>query len=167
VTRPRRPDSPTDQRFGRRGLLRAGVTLTMVAPVLAACTSTPPPAAPDALLPVLAAAREDARTATGAAAAFPNDAATWRVIAAMRQQHADALAKEITRAGTTPTTTAPPATTAPAVATSEPDAFARIRTALRAAQAQAAALVPTTPRYRAGLLGSVSAGCASMLAALG
>ncbi|HKN99597.1 MAG TPA: ferritin-like domain-containing protein, partial [Pseudonocardiaceae bacterium] len=39
-------------------------------------------------------------------------------------------------------------------------------TALTTAQHQAAALMPTLPRYRAGLVGSVAAGCASLTEAL-
>ena len=165
VTQPRRPDNPTDQRFGRRGLLRAGLALTVAGPMLAACTSNPTPPPPDALLPVLNTARQDVASANGAAAAFPADAATWQAIAAVRQQHAEALAKEITRAGASiPATTTAPAGSAPAaVVVSEADASSHLVTALQAAQAQAAALVPAAPRYRAGLLGSVSAGCASLL----
>jgi hypothetical protein len=168
VTRPRRPDSSTEQPFGRRGLLRAGLALTMAGPALAACTSTPTPPAPDALLPVLRAARQDVTSATSAATVFPDDAATWQLIAMVRQQHADALAREITRAGSTlPAMSAASASSAPAAGTgSEPDALSQIATALHTAQQQAAALAPTAPRYRAGLLGSVSAGCASMLEAL-
>ena len=165
VTQPRRPDNPTDQRFGRRGLLRAGLALTVAGPALAACTSNPTPPQPDALLPVLNTARQDVASANGAAAAFPADAATWQAIAGIRQQHAEAVAKEITRAGAAlpTTTTAPPNAAPAAVAVSEADATGHMTAALQAAQAQAAALVPTVPRYRAGLLGSVSAGCASLL----
>jgi hypothetical protein len=43
------------------------------------------------------------------------------------------------------------------------DGAAALVKALTDAEKQAADLVPSVPRYRAGMLGSVAAGCASLL----
>ena len=168
-----RPTEVSAHRFGRRGLLRVGALAALagpvIMPVVAACSNDTPPA-PDALLPVLSSARQDVAAAHAAAAAFPDNAPTFTVIATVREQHANAIQQEITRAGgATPSSgSAAPTTTAPsAPAGSENAAFTQLVSSLRSAQQQAAALVPTVPRYRAGLVGSVSAGCASLVEALG
>ncbi|HEX3788214.1 MAG TPA: hypothetical protein VHW44_10155 [Pseudonocardiaceae bacterium] len=169
-----RPDPDGDRRWNRRSVLRVGGLTALAVPVVGAlaagCTTKVTPPAPDELLPLLASAKKDSADATAAATAFPSDAPTFSVVAAVRSTHASALAKEITRAGgTVPGSAGPSATTtAPqAPASSEADAYSALQASLRAAQRQAAALVPTVPTYRAGLLGSVSAGCASVVEALG
>jgi hypothetical protein len=153
-------------------LLRAGaltaVAAPLAVPILAACTIQSLPTAPDPLAALLTAADTDVRTAQAAAAAFPDSAPTLRVVATVRQQQADALRAEVNRANIAPTTT----TTPPTTDSSPPPGnvgttMSQLASSLRAAQQQAAALVPTVPRYRAGLVGSVSAGCASLLEALG
>lgn len=162
------------QRLTRRELLRAGAVTAVAAPlavpILAACTTQPQPGAPDPLAALVTAADTDVRTAQAAAAAFPNSAPTLRVVAAVRQQQADALRAEVNRANTSPTTTPTPPTTdssAPPPPSDVATAMNQLAGSLRAAQQQATGLVPTVPRYRAGLVGSVSAGCASVLEALG
>jgi hypothetical protein len=49
----------------------------------------------------------------------------------------------------------------PATPSAPVDPAAALVDALTAAEQKAAELVPSVPRYRAGLLGSVAAGCAS------
>lgn len=165
----------TDQRLGRRGVLRAGLLAALASPVLvtaAACTDTDTAATPDAMLPMLTSARKDAALATAAAKAFIDNAATFSVIATVRDQHATAIQKEITRVGGTLPSSGSAAPSADSNAEETPagteaDTTDQLVSALRTAQSQAAALVPGVPRYRAGLVGSVSAGCASLLEALG
>lgn len=158
-------------------MLRALVAIPALGLLAAACTSQPTTTTPepDPLAPLLTAARTDAATAQAAATAFPGYAATFGVVAALRATHATALATEIARAaGTTSSTPATPAsTTATSGATSaglastESATMSNLISRLRTAQSQAGTLVPTVPSYRAGLVGSVSAGCASMVEALG
>jgi hypothetical protein len=163
----------TRHRWTRRGLLRAGVVTAVAAPLaapaIAACTAPSTPSGPDPLAALVTAAESDVRIAQAIAAAYPGNAATLKVVAAVRQQHADALRAEIDRANTALTTTSSPtgATTAAPAPTDEATAMSQLTGGLRSAQQQAASLVPTLPRYRAGLVGSVSAGCASVLEALG
>lgn len=168
--------SDSDQRIARRNLFRFGALAALagplVGPALAGCGPAAAPPAPDALLPLLTAARRDAASATAASTAFPGDAPTFSRVATVRNQHATALLQEITRAGgaglTTGSSAAPAATTpATGAPASEGAALTQLATGLRDAQQQAAGMVPTAPRYRAGLVGSVSAGCASLLEALG
>lgn len=149
--------------LNRRGFLRAGALLAVVAPI-AACTSQPAPAAPDPLLPMLTAATQDAATAKAAATAFADNGATLAVIAAVRRQQAAALRAEVNRAAGV--STSPTATTKPPTLGDESTVTAALTQGLMTAQHQAAALMPKLPRYRAGLVGSVAAGCASLAEAL-
>lgn len=157
---------PAGPRLSRRGLLRAGAALALAGPLVAACTTPAPPPPPDRLLPLLTAANADAATAKAAAAAFADNAATLGVIATVRQQQAAALRQEVDRAtGSTPASA--PAGSSPAAApASEAAVTAQLVQGLVTAQHQAADLVASTPRYRAGLVGSVAAGCASLTEAL-
>lgn len=153
-------------RLSRRGLLRAGVALALAGPALAACTGEPAQAAPDALLPLLDATTAEAAAAKAAAAAFPADGPTLTVISTVCQEQAAALRREVDRAAvTTPASSSAAPTSAPTL----PDQHT-VTTALLAdlttVQKKATALVPTVPRYRAGLVGSVAAGCASLTEAL-
>ncbi len=128
------------------------------APLAVACTTPPPPPPPpDVLEDLVRAARSDAALATAVGAVET---------AAARTEHATRLAAEVDRATpkvpTTSSSSATPTSVAPpAGATRE-----QLVMALRAAQKQAADLVPTVPTHRAGLVASVSAGCASLLEAL-
>jgi uncharacterized protein DUF4439 len=156
--------------ISRRTLLRAGALVAVAAPLAAACTSTPPPRRPDPLQPMLTTATRDAATAKAAATAFTDNGPTLAVIAAVRGEQAKALRAEVNRAagvpaGATPTTT-PSTKPAPPKLGAESTVTAQLLAGLATAQHQAAALLPTLPRYRTGLVGSVAAGCASLAEAL-
>lgn len=153
--------------LSRRGFLRAGALVAVVAPV-AACTGTPAVSAPDPLQPLLTAAARDAATAKQAASAFADNGATLAVIASVRQEQASALRTEVNRAAGVTSAPAPPsgsAVKAPALG-AESTVTAQLTQSLVTAQHQAAALMASLPRYRAGLVGSVAAGCASLREAL-
>ncbi|MEU5693963.1 hypothetical protein [Actinosynnema sp. NPDC020468] len=138
----------------RRGLLVAAAT----APLVVACTTQPPaPPPPDVLEPLAAAARADAALATALQA--PDTASA-------RTEHAARLQAEIDRAtprvpGSPVPSTAPSAVLAPPSPTR--DALVQ---SLRTAQKQAGELLPSLPTYRTGLVGSIAAGCASLVEAL-
>jgi hypothetical protein len=126
-----------------------------------ACTEEPEkPPPPDPLADLAAQARADAALATLVATGTPALAAQATEIAQARTEHATALQAEVDRArppvSSSASTSPTPAPEAPA------DPTAALVDALTAAEQQAAALVPTVPRHRAGLLGSVAAGCASL-----
>jgi hypothetical protein len=142
----------------RRAALRLGALAALV-PVVA-CTpepSAPPP--PDPLAELAARARADAALASAVATAQPAVAAAATEIAEARTEHATALQTEVDRERppVSSSSARPPA--APEVPA---DGVAALLDALETAEKQAADLVPSVPRYRAGLLGSVAAGCASL-----
>lgn len=124
------------------------------APLAVACTTEPaPPPPPDPLSALAAQARADAKLAQ--AVATPAAAE----VAKARETHATLLQAEVDRERPPLSSTAPPpVSTAPEA----PDPLAALRTALDAAVRDASALVPSLPSYRAGLVGSVAAGCASL-----
>jgi hypothetical protein len=136
------------------------------APVLAACTSPPPPPPPpDPLAALAAAARSDAAFADAVGSAVPALAAVATEVAKARGEHALALQKEVDRERPPKTSTPPSTSGAPA-----PDpatAKAALVDALTAAEKSAAELIASVSRYRAGLLGSVAAGCASLREVIG
>jgi hypothetical protein len=143
----------------RRAALRLGALAALV-PVVAACTeepSAPPP--PDPLAELAAKARADAALATAIATAQPGLATAATEIAQARTEHATALQAEVDRER-------PPVSSSSTRPPAEPeipsDGVAALVDALTTAEKQAADLVPSVPRYRAGLLGSVAAGCASL-----
>ncbi|MGF6886635.1 hypothetical protein ABIA39_004591 [Nocardia sp. GAS34] len=157
---------PMGRTLDRRALLRVagGGAFAVASLSAAACTKKPPPQ-PDTLLPHEISARTDAVWARAAAAAAPDRAATLTVIATQRTAHADALRAEINRAvgvygdatlpkSPTPVVT-PPATPAP------PPTVAAVRDRLSAARKSAADASDANTAYRAGLLASISACCAS------
>jgi hypothetical protein len=148
--------------LSRRGLLRVGALVAIAVP-LAACTSTPAASAPDPLQPLLDAADADTATATAAAKAFTDSAATFAVFATVRRQQAAVLRTEVDRAAAL---TAPPTTSSSAPPkkppTDETTVIGELRTGLVTAQQQATRLVAGLPTYRAGLVGSIAAGCASL-----
>lgn len=130
------------------------------APLAVACTTEPPPPPPPDPLSALAAqARADARLAEGLTA-VPAAAE----IAKARGTHASLLQAEVDRERPPLSSTAPPAPTAPPT---PPDPLAALRTSLDEAVREASALVASLPSYRAGLVGSVAAGCASLREVLG
>jgi hypothetical protein len=157
--------------LGRRGVLRAGlltVTALPLAGAAAACSGSAEPEQPDPLIALAAQARADVAAANGVAAAHPDLADSARLVASVREQHATALQREVDRLHPPPTSGAAPR---PAPSTSAPPAAAQVgaataraalMTAMTTGEQQASNLVPTLPRYRAGLVGSVAAGCASL-----
>jgi hypothetical protein len=126
-----------------------------------ACTPEPEaPPPPDPLADLAAQARTDAALATAIASAQPALAATATEVADARIEHAKVLQAEVDRARPpVSSSTSAPKTTAPEVPA---DGAAALVEALTNAEKQAADLVPSVPRYRAGMLGSVAAGCASL-----
>jgi len=143
----------------RRAALRLGAFAALL-PVAAACTpepETPPP--PDPLADLAAQARTDAALAKAIASAQPALAAKATEVADARTEHAKVLQAEVDRARPPVSSTSAPKTTAPEVPA---DGAAALVEALTNAEKQAADLVPSAPRYRAGMLGSVAAGCASL-----
>jgi hypothetical protein len=145
----------------RRAALRLGALAALV-PVVAACTeepSAPPP--PDPLAELAAKARADAALATAIATAQPALATAATEIAQARTEHATALQAEVDRAKP-PVSSSSSSTRPPASPETPADGVAALVDALTTAERQAADLVPSVPRYRAGLLGSVAAGCASL-----
>jgi hypothetical protein len=161
-------------RPSRRGVLAVGTALVLTGPAaLTGCSSSArAPSGPDPLESPARRAEADAALAQAVgqpeAHANPALAASARALAADRMAHATALQAELRRARPgAPSTSAvpPPAGPAPAA----PDSSAA-RTALaqaaRAAQDEAAGLVVTLPGYRAALLASIAACCATHAALL-
>lgn len=147
--------------FGRRDVLRAGALLLPLAAAVS-CTEPDEPPPPDPLAALAAQARADAATASAVAEAVPALADRAKAVADARGEHATALQKEVDRAR-------PPASSTkaePPAQTSPPKGAAAARKslldALTAAEQTAAKVVPSVERYRAGLVGSVAAGCASL-----
>ena len=142
----------------RRAVLRLGAFAALV-PVVA-CTPEPEkPPPPDPLAALAKQARSDAALATAIATAQPNLAATATEIATARTEHAKVLQTELDRVQPPMSTTSAKPTTAPEVPA---DGAAALVEAITSAEKAAADLVPSVPRYRAGMLGSVAAGCASL-----
>lgn len=148
-------------RLSRRGAVVALATAALAA----ACTSPPPAPTPDPLQPMLNAATADATTANAAAKAFADNSATLAVIASVRGQQATALRTEVDRAAAV---TGPPAVSSSAAPapTDEASVTATLLADLTTEQQDAAKLMASLPSYRAGLVGSVAAGCASLAEAL-
>jgi hypothetical protein len=157
---PRQPSRVT-----RRSVLAAGALAPASALPLAGCTSSPE--GPDPLTALASAARSDAAEAEAIAAAHP-DLNAAKVVARTRAEQAKALQKEVNRASAeSPSATKKAQDGSSAAAPDNQSGAAKqLSTSLRTAQRQASDLVPTLPRYRAGLVGSVAAGCASLLEAL-
>lgn len=153
----------------RRDVLR-GLVLLPVAAGTVACTEPPePPPPPDPLADLAARARADAATATAVASAVPELAAAAGEVAAVREEHANALRAEVDRerppvSSTTSAPSSAPSSAPPAEQPPADAAAARtlLAEALTSAEKQAGDLVASLPTYRAGLVGSVAAGCACL-----
>ncbi|AHH20284.1 hypothetical protein NONO_c55040 [Nocardia nova SH22a] len=166
------PDRPSSPRLDRRSVLRSagGGALALVAlGAVTACSDKAPPA-PDVLVDQEVSARTDAVWAKAAIATAPEHTAALTTVAEQRTQHADALRTEIDRAtgvygdGTKPKSATPPV--AAPVAPAPPPDLTALRSRLTDSQASAAALATTLSGYRAGLLGSISACCATHVGVL-
>lgn len=141
--------------LSRRRVLLAAAS----APLAVACTTPPPPPPPpDPLAELAVQARADAALATAVGATE---------VAEGRAEHAELLQAEVDRArpsGPSSSASAPSSTSAePPPSGGTPE---QVVEALKAAQRAASDLLATVPTYRAGLLGSVAAGCASLLEVL-
>ncbi|WP_410613492.1 ferritin-like domain-containing protein [Amycolatopsis sp. lyj-109] len=134
----------------RRTALRAGALAALAVP-LAAC-GPGYDESPDPLQPLLAAAQADADAARALAKGADADAAGQ--LADARAAHAAALKSEVDRLNR-PTPSPSPNPPAPA-------ALGDLKERLAAARKQAEDLVGGLPRYRAGLVAAVAAGCASL-----
>lgn len=158
---------PSVRTVDRRAVLRlagGGVFAVAAAGTLTACAKDDNPEPPDPLLAQELSARTDAAVASAAIAVNPTQAGALQTIATQRGAHADALRTEIDRAigvygdGTTPSRRVAPVTPTVAV---PPPSVNQLRTNLTQAQRAAADLSVTLTGYRAGLLGSISAACAT------
>lgn len=148
---------------GGRGLL----ALTLIGAAAPACGSDSPPV-PDPLEAQLEAARRDSELADAAAkAAAPAQVPALTVVADQRARHAAALVEEIARAAGTPTpsSTSSPASTTSAQAAPAPS-VQDVISALRTSADSATRLAPTLAGYRAGLMGSIAASCATAVTVL-
>lgn len=134
----------------RRGALRAGALAALAVP-LAAC-GPGYDESPDPLQPLLAAAEADATAAR--ALAKGADAGAAGQLADARAAHAAALKSEVDRLNRPKPS---PSATPPA-----PAALGDLKDRLAAARKQAEDLVGGLPRYRAGLVAAVAAGCAAL-----
>lgn len=163
----------TESRPSRRRVMAVGVatsTLLLAGPLaVSGCTSSAPPGPPqrDPLELPAEHAEADAALAQSVAAVQPALADVAGTFAADRRAHAAALRAELRRVVPSPAPSSPalPAAPVPPPAdwTQARDALAR---AMRTAQDEAAGLVPGLPGYRAALLASVAACCASHAAVL-
>ncbi|MCR6483106.1 ferritin-like domain-containing protein [Amycolatopsis sp. OK19-0408] len=139
---------PTD--LTRRAALRMGAVAALAVP-LAAC-GPGYDESPDPLRPLLAAAEADAAAARALAKGEDADAAGQ--LADARAAHAAALKSEVDRLNRPAPS---PSATPPA-----PAALSDLKERLATARKQAEDLVPGLPRYRAGLVAAVAAGCAAL-----
>lgn len=170
----------------RRAVLRlvgAGAIGVPAVVALAACAEDDTVHAPDPLAAQEVLARADAAAATAAIALAPQSNAALTTIATERTAHADALRTEIDRVigvygdGTTPvrrtgavTVPGPDGAPVPATqvetASAQPSTVAQVRDRLVRSQQSAAELARTESGYRAGLLASISAACATQAGVL-
>ncbi|NYH77975.1 hypothetical protein FHR84_001297 [Actinopolyspora biskrensis] len=147
-------------RLGRRELLR----LSALAPLASALISCSAPADenPDLLVPLADDAGSDAELARATADKHPELAERAGAVAEVRTEHAKNLRREITRI-TDERTAAGEDRSAPEVTDDPGEAAEKLREALESARRRTAETVPRVSGYRAGLVGSISAACASLL----
>ncbi|MFJ2836102.1 hypothetical protein ACIO52_12145 [Nocardia sp. NPDC087230] len=169
----------------RRSMLRLFGTTAVGVPALSlltACAEDDTVHAPDPLAAQEVLARADAAAAQAAIALAPQSQAALGTIANERAAHADALRTEIDRVigvygdGTTPvrrtgeiTVPGPDGALVPASTVdnpTQPPTIAQLRDQLVRSQQAAAALARTESGYRAGLLASISAACATQVGVL-
>ncbi|WIX93129.1 ferritin-like domain-containing protein [Amycolatopsis sp. DG1A-15b] len=134
----------------RRAALRAGALAALAVP-LAAC-GPGYDESPDPLQPLLAAAQADADAARALAKGADADVAGQ--LADARAAHAAALKSEVDRLNRPKPS--------PSAAPPAPAALGGLKERLAAARKQAEDLVGGLPRYRAGLVAAVAAGCAAL-----
>ena len=137
---------------------------------LTGCTSSAPPAPvqPDPLELPAKRAESDAALAQAVAAAYPELAAAAGAFAADRRAHGATLRAELhrVRPSSTSSNSVPPAPASVPPTADQTQARDTLAEAAQVAQDEAAGLVPGLPGYRAALLASVAACCASHTAVL-
>ncbi|WP_181777743.1 ferritin-like domain-containing protein [Amycolatopsis pittospori] len=141
-----RPTEPTLP--SRRTFLRVGALAALAVPLAAAC-GPGYDESPDPLAPLLRAAETDA---AGAKALTGPEA---EAVAAARAAHAAALKTEVDRLNRPKPEQSGPAET-------PPSSVDGLKERLATARKQAEGLVPSLPRYRAGMVASIAAGCAAL-----
>jgi hypothetical protein len=142
--------TPQSRGRTRREVLRAGALAALAIPLVAAC-GPGYGEGPDVLTELAQQARADADAATELASSSPGNADLAQQIATLRTAHATAIQAEVDRQNSPPTTVRLPGF---------PSGLAGMKQRLAHAREQAEKLVPGLPAYRAGLIGSVAAGCA-------
>ncbi|GAA3042106.1 hypothetical protein [Actinokineospora globicatena] len=153
-------------------LTRRALLLATAAAGLAACTPAPAaPPPPDPLAALAARARSDAALANAIATAVPALAAPAALVAKSRGEHAELLQREVDRErppkpSSSGASAAPTTTQAPSAPTDQAAAVKALTDGLTSAQREAIDVVAGVPRYRAGMVGSVAAGCASLVEVL-
>ncbi|MBY6362178.1 hypothetical protein HQ609_03575 [Rhodococcus corynebacterioides] len=165
VDRTSRPRTPA---VSRRSVLRASATLGAAA-MLAGATACSgadeaSPVEPDPLVAEARRARSDAAAARAVLADRPDLVDTMTVVADQRTAHADALDAEIVRVTLVTATTT--STTTASVQPSDIPTPAQLRDDLTESAQRAATLARSTQGYRGGLLGSISASCTLVAAAI-
>jgi hypothetical protein len=147
--------------LSRRRVLGLGAALgglALAGPALASCSRASGEEGPDPLIALARRARSDAALVTAAITADPDLTARLDPVRSARADHAGALEKEIARyAGQTASATPAPAAAPPA----GPADLDAVQKAVDAAAREAAGLVTTLSKGRAGLVGSVAACCAT------
>ncbi|WET81720.1 ferritin-like domain-containing protein [Amycolatopsis sp. QT-25] len=137
------PTSPS-----RRAFLRLGALAVAAVPLASAC-SPGFDETPDPLGPLLRAAETD----VAGAKALPG--AEGEAVATARAAHAAALKTEVDRLNR-------PKPDQQGPAENPPSSVDGLKERLAQAREQAEGLVPTLPRYRAGMVASIAAGCAAL-----
>ncbi|MFD8495491.1 ferritin-like domain-containing protein [Amycolatopsis sp. NPDC059657] len=131
--------------LSRRLLLRSAL---LAVPLVAACGPGYADA-PDPLVPLLEQAKADA----AAAQALAEEDEAAKEVATAREAHARALQSEVDRLNRPKSAVTP---------VSAPDGMAGLKQRLATARSQAAQLLPTESRFRAGILASIIADCAAL-----
>ncbi|MEU3270645.1 ferritin-like domain-containing protein [Saccharomonospora sp. NPDC006951] len=145
--------------LNRRSLLRAAALAALAVPLAASTACSGYDDSPDELLPLWERAEADAAAAKALAGSADGPAevsALAEQVAAARSAQASALKAELDRLNKPRPdggNTAPPRTAAD---------LAALRDRLSEAGEQAATLTRSVPAFRAGLTGSVAAGCAAL-----
>ncbi|KAA2258861.1 hypothetical protein F0L68_22335 [Solihabitans fulvus] len=149
----------------RRGVLVVGALTALAAPLAVACSTPEPPLPPDPLTELAVQARADAAAAAAIASAQPGLAEAAGLVATNRGEHAKVLQAELDRARppSPSSSAAPTKSAAPTPPPPDPQsAKTALTDALTAAEKKASELVLTLPNFRAGLVGSIAAGCAAL-----
>ncbi|WP_309234460.1 hypothetical protein [Nocardia sp. XZ_19_385] len=170
--------------FTRRTALRLAGGSALGALTLGATTACgeEPLQAPDPLAAQVTLAKADAAAATAAIALAPQKQSALNTIAAERTAHAEAMQAEIdrvigvygdgttpvprTRTAATPSGAAAAGTTGTQVPPTAPPSLDQLRDQLARSQHSAADLARALSGYRAGLLASISASCATEVGVL-